>query len=136
MELDPNPDGFLQVKPTPHLVLAMRKGSMPKYLASFCSPNQKWKDLLIVMQTFLVLEYKQIPPAVMSILNDYQRTPDHILQAIFVVPGAFESAMWRAGIIPRPRNHGFPQATVIYPQHPQRARITIPPTPPTHQTVL
>ena len=93
MELDPNPDGFLQVKPTPHLVLAMRKGSMPKYLASFCSPNQKRKGLLVVMQTFLALEYEEIAPTVMPILDDYQRTPTYILQAFFDVTGAFESAM-------------------------------------------
>ena len=93
MELDPNPDGFTQVKPTPHLVLGMTKGEMPAYLASFSSASQKRKYLLVVMQTFLALEYEEISPAFTSILDDYRRTPNHILQAFSVVPGAFESAM-------------------------------------------
>ena len=85
MELDPNPDGFPQVKPTPCLVLVMTKGDMPTYLASFSSPNQKRKGLLIVMQIFLALEYEEIAPAVMPILDDCQHTPTHILQEFFVV---------------------------------------------------
>ena len=100
MELGPNPDGFPQVKQTPHLVLGMTKGEMPAYLASFISPNQKRKGLLVIMQTFLALEYEEIAPAVMSILNDSRCTPNCILQAFFVVPRAFESAMQRASIIP------------------------------------
>ena len=93
----------------------MKKGEMPAYLASFSSASQKRKGLLVVMQTFLAPEYEEIARAVMSILDDYQRAPNHILQAFFVVTGAFESTMRRASIIPRPRNHGFPPAPVIYP---------------------
>ena len=136
MELDPNLDGFPQVKQTPHLVFGMTKGEMPAYLASFISPNQKQKGLLVITQTFLALEYGKIAPAVMSILNDSQHIPNHILQAFFVFPGAFESTMQRASIIPQPNNHGFHQASVIYPQPPQPSPTMIPPTPPPHQTVL
>ena len=62
MELDPNLDGFPQVKQTPHLVFGMTKGEMPAYLASFISPNQKRKGLLVITQTFLALEYEKNCP--------------------------------------------------------------------------
>jgi hypothetical protein len=72
----------------------------------------------------------------MSILEDSRRTPTEVLQAFFVVPGAFESAMRRANIIPRPKNHGIPPTPVVYPQTPKPSPTTIPPTPTPQQSAL
>ena len=66
----------------------------------------------------------------MAVLGDYQHTPNHILQAFFVIPGTFEPATRRAGILPRPKNHGFTQVYAVYPSPPQPASTTIPPLPP------
>ena len=81
IELDPTLDGFSQVKPTHFIVVRMTKGSIPEYLSSFPSVNQKWNGLLVSVETFIAIAYEEIAPTVMPILRDYQRNPNHTIQA-------------------------------------------------------
>ena len=103
----------------------MINGYIPEYLALLSSQNQQWKGLFVSMQTFIAIEYKECLQSVMIILGDYQRTPNHILQAFFVISGAFEYAMRCAGILPRPKNHGFTQVCAVYLYPPQPASMEI-----------